>query len=230
MCISAMSNEASEKTHAVFPGDFQRKDKRKIGLGSTIEAQSAGLEPALDSEPTTAGTSPSNCSDKRRRVTISKEVLVCYFQEVQQQDENMIPEAQNSPRDVDFETEETKDNDGPSAEALILDELVNAMILKNESSAICPILKRMILKGSTTIFTRVRERITLTINRIKDAGKVSLLPSNTVLGPASIQILQFLDESVKRSVSLIDSFSKDKQDSLQPTTIRSLHDDPGTKV
>eukprot|EP00960_Hanusia_phi_P067058 766538-Hanusia_phi.AAC.2 len=223
-------DEISEKLDRMSEDQVSRKDKRKIGLGCNAEVQNTVTESASNVRSVAAENCVSNGSDKRRRVTISKEVLVCYFQDDTGQDEIITFGSRSAADDVDFETEETKNNDGPSAEALILDELVTAMILKNDSNAICPVLKRMILKGSKDTFSKVRERIAFTINRIKESGKVSLLPSNTLLGPASIQILQFLDESVKRSVSLIDSFAKDRQESMQVSTVRPLHENSGTKV
>ena len=64
----------------------------------------------------------------------------------------------------------------------------------------------MVQTGAQELLQRVQERLQNMDQRIQDRGKVSMLPSGSVLGPDTSGLLWFLRESAGRSTSLISAF------------------------
>lgn len=106
--------------------------------------------------------------------------------------------------------EETKFVDGPSPEAVVVDQLVMAVTSSCDTTAVCPILKALVQTGASDLLSRVHERLVRMGERIKRRGKVQILPSNASLGPEAGPLICFLHESVGRSSALIEAFQDHK--------------------
>jgi hypothetical protein len=102
--------------------------------------------------------------------------------------------------------EETKFVDGPSPEAVVVDQLVMAVTSSCDTTSVCPILKALVTTGASDLLSRVHERLVCMGERIKRRGKVQILPSNALLGREAAPLICFLHESVGRSSALIEAF------------------------
>ena len=157
------------------------------------------------------------CVPSVRRVRISSTSGVRYIKDLKRlaEDECNVatgnkvreedPEDAGEPDEADG-VETTKFIDGPSPEAVVVDQLVQAVTSTCDTTSVCPILKTMVQTGAQELLQRVQERLQNMDQRIQDRGKVSMLPSGSVLGPDTSGLLWFLRESAGRSTSLISAF------------------------